>query len=434
MTKEYSKLSTTEAIQADCDVKETNIILQGLPPKERECKFYDEFNKFAYKKEESLREFYLRFSILLKYMNIYNMKLQQFQVKTKFLNTLPPEWSKFMIDVKLKGDDPFDAINHMMSFLSAVVTSRYPPTNNQLRNSSNPRQQATINNRRVIVQPIHGKHTSLATAQANEQILYEEELAFLEDPGIAEAQTTQNVITHNVAYQVDDLDAYDSDCDEINTAKVALMANLSHYGSDDLAKNSVNSEEPNPYTRPTQVEVPKELPKVSMVHTSLKKLKHHLASFDVVVKERTTTTTITKGTWGFEHTKVCFRDEIIPSVKALKDLFNSFDQFFIEELSEVQNVFHQMEHDVEQHHVESNRFQVKMNKVLNKNERLLERVISKDIVNMVANSTMTNAYEPVHESERCVKLKTELQKDFNKREIYDKLFQRYTTLENSVYL
>nr|GEZ11507.1 hypothetical protein [Tanacetum cinerariifolium] len=31
--KKYSELSTTEAIQADCDVKETNIILQGLPPK-----------------------------------------------------------------------------------------------------------------------------------------------------------------------------------------------------------------------------------------------------------------------------------------------------------------------------------------------------------------------------------------------------------------
>nr|GEY60062.1 retrovirus-related Pol polyprotein from transposon TNT 1-94 [Tanacetum cinerariifolium] len=48
--------------------------------------------------------------------------------------------------------------------------------------------------------------------------------------------------------------------------------------------------------RPTQVEVPKELPKVSMVNTSLKKLKHHHASFDVVVKERTTATAITEGT------------------------------------------------------------------------------------------------------------------------------------------
>nr|GEV99527.1 integrase, catalytic region, zinc finger, CCHC-type, peptidase aspartic, catalytic [Tanacetum cinerariifolium] len=312
----------------------------------------------------------------------------------------------------------------MMSFLTAVVTSRYPPTNNQLRNLSNPRQQATINNGRVIVQPIQGRHTSLAAstsrtytlganrnyfgkqrtvvcynckgeAQANGQILHEEELAFLVDPGIAEAQTTQNVITHNASYQADDLDAYDSDCDEINTAKIALIENLSHYGSDDLAE-------------------------VSMVNTSLKKLKHHLASFDVVVKERTTTTAITEGMWGFKHTKACFRDEIIPLVKALKDLFNSFDQFLIDELFEVQNVFSQMEHAVEQYHAKSKGFQVKMNEVLNENERLLEQAINKDIVNIVVTSTVNNAYEHVHECERCVKLETELKKNFVKREILKK--------------
>nr|GEY97893.1 hypothetical protein [Tanacetum cinerariifolium] len=228
--KKYSELSATEAIQAYCDFKETNIILQGLPPE-----LYDKFDKFAYKKGKSLREFYLRFSLLLNDMNIYNMKLEQFQVNTKFLNTLTPEWSKFVTDVKLvkdlhttnvdqlhaysrqhefhaneKGDDPIDAINHMMSFLTTVVTSWYPPTNNQLQNSSNPRQQATINNGR--------------------------ELEFLADPGIAEAQTTQYAITNNVAYQADDLDAYDSDCDEINSDKITLMANLSHYGFDNLVE------------------------------------------------------------------------------------------------------------------------------------------------------------------------------------------------------
>nr|GFA45322.1 hypothetical protein [Tanacetum cinerariifolium] len=56
--------------------------------------------------------------------------------------------------------------------------------------------------------------------------------------GTVEGQATQTVITHNAAYQADDLDGYDSDCDELNTAKVALMANLSHYGSDALAEKS----------------------------------------------------------------------------------------------------------------------------------------------------------------------------------------------------
>nr|GEW07120.1 putative ribonuclease H-like domain-containing protein [Tanacetum cinerariifolium] len=257
---------------------------------------------------------------------------------------------------------------------------------------------------------ILGLKVLLVQAQENGQILYEEELAFLADPGIPEGQATQTVITHNVAYQADDLDAYDSDCDELNTAKVALMANLSHYGSDALtevhnpdnvdnnminhdvqkaqrlepklydgnviknnhaivifdseeslmlaeeshfkkrfvpqtelsaeqvfwSQNSVNSSDPTPSNRPTKVEVPKELPKVSMVNTSLKKLKHHLASFDVVVKERTTATAITEGTWEFEHTKACFRDKIIPFVKALKDIFNTFDQYLIDELTEEQ--------------------------------------------------------------------------------------------------
>nr|GEU60683.1 hypothetical protein [Tanacetum cinerariifolium] len=152
MPRKYSELTPTEAIQADCDVKETNIIIQG-----KRVKLYDEFNKFAYKKGETLRDFYLRFSLLLNDMNIYNVKLEQFQVNTKFVNTLPLEWSKFVTVVKLQGDDPIDAINHMMSFLSAVVTSCCPTTNNLLRNSSNPRQQATINDGRVTLQPVQGK-------------------------------------------------------------------------------------------------------------------------------------------------------------------------------------------------------------------------------------------------------------------------------------
>nr|GFC63601.1 hypothetical protein [Tanacetum cinerariifolium] len=50
--------------------------------------------------------------------------------------------------------------------------------------------------------------------------------------------STQYVVTNNAAYQADDLDTFDSDYDEINSAKIALMVNLSHYGSDNLAENS----------------------------------------------------------------------------------------------------------------------------------------------------------------------------------------------------
>ncbi|GJT66676.1 retrovirus-related pol polyprotein from transposon TNT 1-94 [Tanacetum coccineum] len=185
----------------------------------------------------------------------------------------------------------------------------------------------------------------------------------------------------------------------------------------------MNSPEPTLSSRPTKVEVPKELPKVSMVNTNLKKLKYYLEGFDVVVKERTTPT--------FEHIKACFRDEIIPFVKALKDLFNTFNQYLIDELFEVQNVFYQMAQAVEQHHLKSKTFEVKMNQVLNENERILEQVINKDIVNIIMNSSVDIASVNMHECEKCLKLETEPlnKKDFVEKEIYDKLFKSFTTLE-----
>nr|GEV77884.1 hypothetical protein [Tanacetum cinerariifolium] len=219
------------------------------------------------------------------------------QIEYALIAYNPSEFSSpetgLVVPVFQKGDDPIDAINYMMSFLTSVVASMYPATNNQLQTSSNPRQQATINNGRVTIQPIQGRqnHMSIGSsrpfasglgrtsvkqrvivcynckgeghmskqctkpkrkrdaewfkdkvllvqAQANGQVLQEEELDFLTDPGTAESSSNQTVITTNVAYQADDLDAYDSDCDELNSAKVALMANLSHYGFDTLAENS----------------------------------------------------------------------------------------------------------------------------------------------------------------------------------------------------
>ncbi|GJR95335.1 retrovirus-related pol polyprotein from transposon TNT 1-94 [Tanacetum coccineum] len=624
--------------------------MQGtsLTKQERECKLYDEFIKFTYKKGESLHEYYLRFTLLHNDMNIYKMPLEQFQVNTKFLNTLPVEWSKFVTDVKLVKDlhttnvdqihahleqherhanevrlmhehnsDPLSLVaSHQMtqspyqSHQHSDLNSQHQQFGRQIsydagttrtftpgesgNNSGKQRIVTCYNYKREghmskqCSKPRRKRDDSwfkdkvlLVQAQESGQILLEEELAFLEDPGIPEGQATQSVITHNAAYQADDLDAYDSDCNDLNTAKVALIANLSHYGSDALAEvynhdnvnynmidqvmqvmpsseqsnvvnhseteitcdsniipyshvndtltvelerykeqvkvlnegqsvdlrsndnvsdscaqsveidrlkqtlsehlkekesliqtvsllkddfmkeesrnidreialekrikqldnivfkrdqsaqtvhmltkpqffydhttkqalgfqnpfylkkaqqlepklyvgdiiektnpivipdseetlmlaeeshfetrfvpqtelsaeqafwsqNSVNSPEPILSSRPTIVEVPKELPKVSMVNTSLKKLTHILAGFDV----------------------------------ALKDLFNTFNQYLVNELSEFQNVFLQMEQAVEQHCLESKTFEVKMNQVLNENERLLEQVLSKDI-------------------------------------------------------
>ncbi|GJW41415.1 hypothetical protein Tco_0067260 [Tanacetum coccineum] len=292
--------------------------MQGtsLTKQERECKLYDAFNKFAHMKGESLHQYYLRFTQLINDMNIYKMKLEQFQVNTKFLNSLPPEWSKFVTDVKLvrdfhttnfdqlhayleqhelhanevlnqqthlvefpqidsglavpvfkQGDDPIDAINKMMSFMSTVVSSRFFLSPQSAKNSSNRRNKQLFMNGTGCLFKNHfeGRQNSLCLAgtvmmHAESQRgkgmphglgikffwLKHKEMVIvsrmrknwnsLADPGIAEVQLHRAVYLHitNIAYQADDLDAYDFDCDEISTAKSVLMANLSSYGSDVL--------------------------------------------------------------------------------------------------------------------------------------------------------------------------------------------------------
>ncbi|GKC39812.1 reverse transcriptase domain-containing protein [Tanacetum coccineum] len=95
--------------------------------------------------------------------NVYSPSSSIPQLEYALSVNQQPEFSQpdtgLIVPVFQKGDD---SINHMMSFLTAVVTLRYPTTNNQLRNSSNPRQQATINNGRVTLQPIQGRQTSIA--------------------------------------------------------------------------------------------------------------------------------------------------------------------------------------------------------------------------------------------------------------------------------
>nr|GEX23081.1 hypothetical protein [Tanacetum cinerariifolium] len=281
--KKYFELSAAEAIQADCDVNATNIILQALPLEIYALQQASTYQAFPYATSYHTPQFVLQgpsssthsitylitdTSSLVNH-NAYMASSSAPQIDYALMVQHSLEYSQpetgLVVSVFQKGGDPIDAINHMMSFLTAVVTSRYPATNNQLKTSSNPHQQATINNGRVTIQPIQerqnfvsaGKgHMSkqctkpkrkrdaewfmdkvlLVQAQANGHVLQEEELEFLADPGTTESSSNQTVITNNAAYQADDLDAYDSDCDEINSAKIALMANLSHYGSDNLAK------------------------------------------------------------------------------------------------------------------------------------------------------------------------------------------------------
>nr|GEX00899.1 hypothetical protein [Tanacetum cinerariifolium] len=78
----------------------------------------------------------------------------------------------------------------------------------------------------------------LAEAQEARQILDEEKLAFLADPSIPECKAAQTTISNTAAFQTNNLDAYDSDCDDVSNAKAILMANLSNYGSDVISEKA----------------------------------------------------------------------------------------------------------------------------------------------------------------------------------------------------
>nr|GEY14535.1 hypothetical protein [Tanacetum cinerariifolium] len=350
--------------------------LTKLSLQERECRLYDEFDKFLFVKGETLYQYYWRFAQLINNMNAIR-------------------------------DDPIVCLNNAMTFLIDVASSRFSSTNNQIRTSSNLRNQGTIQDGRVTVQQIQGrqgqsyvgtiykgnatsyggnnvegqtqavkcyncqgegymarqctqpkrpkntawfkKKAMLAEAQESGQILDEEQLAFLADPGIPNGQAAQTTIPNTVAFQTKDLDAYDSNCDDVSNAKAVLMANLSNYSfkviskklvdlkclqnktiqckqekkfnttpityvelnrlSDDFGKRLVPQQElcdeqafwlqtshPNTdqsASSPVKIKAPQELPKVSLVNTSLKKLKYHLGEFDTMLKKRSTLDAIT---------------------------------------------------------------------------------------------------------------------------------------------
>ncbi|GJZ89021.1 hypothetical protein Tco_0660803 [Tanacetum coccineum] len=141
----YSELSATDAIQADCDVKATNIILQGLPP---EVYALVSNHRIA-------KELWERIQLLMQ-----GTSLTTFAYKFAYKKG---ETLCLTVPVFKQGDNPINSIYHRMSFLLAVITSRYPTTNNQLRNSSNPKQQDTINDGRLTLQPVHGRQISFVT-------------------------------------------------------------------------------------------------------------------------------------------------------------------------------------------------------------------------------------------------------------------------------
>nr|GFB20053.1 hypothetical protein [Tanacetum cinerariifolium]GFC29656.1 hypothetical protein [Tanacetum cinerariifolium] len=102
----YSELSTTEAIQADCDVKATNIILQGLSP---------EYTSQAPSSTRLLLTYPLNDFQSSVNHNVYNpsssMPHMEYVPAVHQLSEFTPPNTGLVVLIFQKGDDPIDAIN-----------------------------------------------------------------------------------------------------------------------------------------------------------------------------------------------------------------------------------------------------------------------------------------------------------------------------------
>ncbi|GKB85103.1 hypothetical protein Tco_0957375 [Tanacetum coccineum] len=158
-----------------------------------------------------------------------------------------------VVPVFTQGDDPIAYLNKEMAFLMAVSSSRQSYAGTGYKGNATSfggnntgwharvvkcyNYQGEGHMDRQCTQPKRPRNAAwfkekamLAKVQESDQILDEEKLAFLADPGIPNSQNAYTTIPNTAAFQIEDLDAYDYDCNDASNAKAVLMANLSNYG------------------------------------------------------------------------------------------------------------------------------------------------------------------------------------------------------------
>nr|GFC13383.1 hypothetical protein [Tanacetum cinerariifolium] len=173
------------------------------------------------------------------------------------------------------GDSQNDAMLATMNQIANLLSGlqkQFPPTNNQLRTSSNPKTHATttgsgVNNsgKKVICYNCHGEghvarqckepkhaydsqwyHDKALLIQAKEKgvVLHAEAEAFLADVECTDPYDQPLALTTTNLFEANHEDAYDSDVDEGPYASAAFMANLSSIGgTNSLSLSHINKEE-----------------------------------------------------------------------------------------------------------------------------------------------------------------------------------------------
>ncbi|GJW84181.1 hypothetical protein Tco_0157326 [Tanacetum coccineum] len=143
------------------------------------------------------------------------------QAPTQLMTESPFVDSGFVVPVFSPGDDPY---SRWKGYSATILGEARAKLFWQCTQPKRPRNAAWYKEKAM-----------LAEAQEAGQILDEEQLAFLADPRIPIGQV-QTIIPHNASFQTEDLDIYDSDCDDLSTTQAVLMSNISNYGSDVISE------------------------------------------------------------------------------------------------------------------------------------------------------------------------------------------------------
>nr|GEU74473.1 hypothetical protein [Tanacetum cinerariifolium] len=184
--KVYSDLTPEEKDWYSVDIQATNILLQGLPKdiytlinhyteakdiwdnvkmllegseltkEDRKSQLYDNFEHFRQHKGESIHDYYVRFAKLINDMRNIKMTMSRLQLNSKFVNNMLPEWSRF-VTASLPAKNLIENLTNTLALLTQSYKTFLPQTNNQLRTSSNARNQATTQDSRVVVQNVQGR-------------------------------------------------------------------------------------------------------------------------------------------------------------------------------------------------------------------------------------------------------------------------------------
>nr|GEU29715.1 hypothetical protein [Tanacetum cinerariifolium] len=183
--------------------------------------------------------------------------------------------------------------------------------------------------------------------------------------------------------------------------------------------------------------VPKVLPTKSQVKIYIFTLIQMFLEFDKICKKRITPTGLTEGERGFEQTKACYLQEVIPFFQTIKDNFKSIQKALTKEVKEMKDVFEELEAEVAQCVVDRKHDAIDRKNLLIANDNLIAECLSQEVFSVATNSELNVArFAKMHVANtsveaRCLALEVELANFHNKshHDNQEELINHFSKLE-----